>query len=99
MKIAKLLDSSIIDSISIEDAHRNNDLKNLLTLFKSKIVILGVVKIATVKIETIDYIKNRINYALQYIDRDQLWLSPDCGLGILPPRNSNQKINCYGRSL
>ena len=84
IKIADLLDNSIVDSISIEDAHRNNDLEKLLGLFKNKIIILGVIKIATVSIESVDYITNRINEALNYINYNRLWISPDCGLGMLP---------------
>ena len=49
--IAEMLDKSIIDSISIEDAHRYNNL-NLLDKFKNKKIIFGVLKIASSKIDS-----------------------------------------------
>jgi len=82
--MATVLDNSIIDSISLEDAHCHNDLSVLLPLFKKKKIILGVIKIATVKIETPKEIVNRINEALKYIDYDRLMIAPDCGLAMLP---------------
>jgi len=82
--MATVLDNSIIDSISLEDAHQHNDFSELLPLFKKKTIILGVVKIATVKIETPEEIVNRIYEALKYIDYDRLWIAPDCGLAMLP---------------
>jgi len=82
--LAPILDDSIIDSISIEDAHCKNDLETLLPMFKNKIVILGVVKISTVALETPKEIVDRLVLALKYIDYNRLWISPDCGLGMLP---------------
>ena len=82
--IAKVLDNSVVDSISIEDAHRHNDLKKLLPLFQKKILILGVINISTVTLESVENIVDRIQDALQYIDPERLWISPDCGLGMLP---------------
>ena len=91
-KIAKILDNSIIDSISIEDAHRHNNLEKLLKLYKNKIIILGVIKIATITLEDTNYIVNRIQEALKYISKDRLWISPDCGLGMLPINIAIQKL-------
>ena len=81
-KIAKALDNSNIDSVSLEDAHRYNDLTLLKDYNKTK-VIFGVIKIASSKIETIEEIEARINEALKYISKEQLILAPDCGLGHL----------------
>ena len=52
-KIAKALDASTIDSVSIEDAHRYNDL-TLLKDFEHTKIIFGVIKIASSKIETVE---------------------------------------------
>ena len=41
--------------------------------FKKKIIILGVIKISTVTMETVDIILDRINEALKYIEYDRLW--------------------------
>ena len=52
-KIAKALDNSKIDSVSLEDAHRYNDL-SLLKNYKNTKIIFGVIKIASSKIETVE---------------------------------------------
>ena len=82
-KISKALDESIIDTVSIEDAHRYNDL-NFLKDFKQTKVIFGLVKIASSQVETKEEIVSRINDALKFIDKEQLIVAPDCGLGHLP---------------
>ena len=81
-KIAKALDSSKIDSVSIEDAHRYNDL-SLLKNYKNTKIIFGVIKIASSKIETVEEIESRINETLKFISKEQLIVAPDCGLGHL----------------
>ena len=82
-KISKALDKSIIDTVSIEDAHRHNDLQ-FLKNFKNTKIIFGLIKIASSKIETREQIISRINEALEYLDKEQLIVAPDCGLGHLP---------------
>ena len=81
-KIAKALDSSKIDSVSIEDAHRYNDL-SLLKNYKNTKIIFGVIKIASSKIETVEEIESRIKETLKFISKEQLIAAPDCGLGHL----------------
>ena len=81
-KIAKALDSSKIDSVSIEDAHRYNDL-SLLKNYKNTKIIFGVIKIASSKIETVEEIESRIKETLKFITKEQLIAAPDCGLGHL----------------
>ncbi len=90
-EIAEMLDSSIIDSISIEDAHRYNNL-NLLNKYKNKKIIFGVLKIASSKIDSEKDIYDRINEALNHIDKERLILAPDCGLGHLPKELSIKKL-------
>ena len=81
-KIAKALDSSKIDSVSIEDAHRYNDL-SLLKNYKNTKIIFGVIKIASSKIETVEEIESTIKETLKFISKEQLIAAPDCGLGHL----------------
>ena len=71
-----------INTISIEDAHRNNDLA-LLEKFKTTNIILGVVTIAKSEVEPVDKIKIRLKKSLEYIDNNRVIAAPDCGLGIL----------------
>ena len=90
-KIAKALDASLIDSVSIEDAHRYNDLELLRNFTKTK-VIFGLIKIASSQIETKEEIENRVLEALNYIDKKQLIAAPDCGLGHLPRQLAIEKL-------
>ena len=90
-EIAEILDNSIIDSISIEDAHRYNNL-NLLNKYKNKKIIFGVLKIASSKIDSEEDIYNRVKEALSHIDKERLILAPDCGLGHLPRELSKKKL-------
>ena len=81
-KISKALNNSIIDTVSIEDAHRHNNLE-FLKDFKNTKVIFGLIKIASSQIETKEEIISRIKEALKFIDKEQLIVAPDCGLGHL----------------
>lgn len=90
-KISEALNNSTIDEISLEDAHRNNNL-SLLEKFDSKTIILGVVKIASSEIESEEKINQRVQQALEHIDRKKLILAPDCGLGFLPKKLCLQKL-------
>ena len=90
--LAKALDESSVDQISIEDAHRHNNLE-LLERFLSSTVIFGSVAIATSRVETVDEIAARLTEALGYIDRDRLVAAPDCGLMMLDRGLAMQKLN------
>ena len=81
-ELAEAIESSSIDAVSIEDAHRQNDL-TLLRPFKSTTVILGVVCVARSRVETVNEIQERLNTALKFIDSERLIAAPDCGLGLL----------------
>merc|ERR1711894_435374 len=78
-----LLDNSGIKQFSIEDAEAQNNLEELLPLFKKSTVILGAIAIARSKIEDFDELKGRMGEALKFIDPERLILAPDCGLGFL----------------
>jgi 5-methyltetrahydropteroyltriglutamate--homocysteine methyltransferase len=80
--LADAIEHSSIDSISIEDAHRYNDLA-LLERFQNTSVIFGAVAIAKSRLETVEEIRVRLLDALQHIDADRLIAAPDCGLGFL----------------
>ncbi|MDH3664138.1 MAG: cobalamin-independent methionine synthase II family protein [Alphaproteobacteria bacterium] len=80
--IAKAIDESSIDEVSIEDAHRHNDLA-LLENFQKTSVILGVIAIAKSRIESVDEVRDRLAAALEHIDADRLIAAPDCGLGFM----------------
>ena len=81
-KLASAVDGSTVNQISIEDAHRHNDL-SLLEQFRRSTVIFGSVAIAQSRLETVDEIAKRLRAALEHIDRDRLIAAPDCGLVML----------------
>ena len=81
-RIASALDASSIDQVSLEDAHRHNDL-SLLEKFTRTTVIFGSVAIAKSRVETVEEVTGRLKQALEHIDHDRLVAAPDCGLGFL----------------
>jgi methionine synthase II (cobalamin-independent) len=90
-RLAPALDEAALDVISIEDAHRPNDL-SLLELFKNRTIILGVIGIARSRIEPTEEIASRLREAMEHIDRERLMAAPDCGLGMLNHRQVNSKL-------
>lgn len=90
-RLAPALDDAAVDVVSIEDAHRPNDL-SLLDEFKSTTIILGVIGIARSRIESAHEIESRLRAALDHIDKHRLMAAPDCGLGMLPPELIPQKL-------
>ncbi len=81
-RLAEALDAAPVDHVSIEDAHRHNDL-TLLDHFRRRGVILGVVDVARRRIESVDEIRARLQAALDHIEPDRLLAAPDCGLIML----------------
>ncbi len=81
-ELASAVDATNINQVSIEDAHCLNDL-SLLEKYQNTSVILGVITVASSKIESVDEIRQRLNSALDHIDSDRLLAAPDCGLIML----------------
>ena len=81
-KLADAIEYSSIMAVSIEDAHRHNDL-SLLERFNQTRVILGVIAVAKSEVEPVGTIRDRLVSALEHIDADRLLAAPDCGLGFL----------------
>jgi 5-methyltetrahydropteroyltriglutamate--homocysteine methyltransferase len=80
--LADALDASTVNAVSIEDAHRPNDL-GLLERFANTTVILGVIAVAKSRIESVDEVRDRLKMALQHCPPERLIAAPDCGLGML----------------
>lgn len=91
LKLAAALDASSIDAVSIEDAHRPNDLR-LLEEFGKTSIIFGAIAIASSRLETADEIEVRLRDALNHIDAQRLIAAPDCGLGFLGRDLARQKM-------
>ena len=92
MELAGALDDAEIDAVSIEDAHRPNDLA-LLERFADTTVILGVLDIAKSRIESVDEMRARLESALAHIDCARLMAAPDCGLGVLGRELARKKLH------
>ena len=81
-RIADAMDEAAIDAVSIEDAHRPNDL-GLLERYARTTVLFGVVNIGRSRVEPVEEIADRLGHALEHIDPARLVAAPDCGLGLL----------------
>ena len=90
-QLADAVEEAAIDAISIEDAHRPNDL-SLLERFRRTTVIFGVVAIASSRIESTEEIAERLVSALGHIDAHRLVAAPDCGLGLLGRSLARRKL-------
>ena len=90
-RLADAIEDATIDAISIEDAHRPNDL-SLLERFRATTVILGVVAIARSRVESTGEITARLGTALDHIDAHRLIAAPDCGLGLLGQDLASSKL-------
>jgi 5-methyltetrahydropteroyltriglutamate--homocysteine methyltransferase len=53
---------------------------------------VGVVDTQDTAVEPIATIRGRIQAALERIEPERLWLSPDCGLRALPPDSARAKL-------
>ena len=90
-RLADAIEDSTIDAVSIEDAHRPNDL-SLLERFRRTTVIFGVVAIARSRVESVAEIGGRLAGALAHIDAHRLVAAPDCGLGLLGRDLARRKL-------
>ena len=90
-KIADLIDESSIDEVSLEDAHRHNNL-SLLEKFKKTKVIFGFIDIAKSRMESVDEVRSRIIDSLEHIDDHRLIAAPDCGLGFFTRQQAIEKM-------
>ncbi len=90
-ELASALDDGPVDAISLEDAHRPNEL-DLLERYSRSTIILGLVKIAQSAVEQPEAIRVRLTEALEHIDRDRLVGAPDCGMTMLSREVARAKL-------
>jgi 5-methyltetrahydropteroyltriglutamate--homocysteine methyltransferase len=91
LELAEGLDQIAVDAVSIEDAHRHNDLA-LLERFARRTLILGVIAIASTRIEDKEEVRERLLRAREHIDPHRLIAAPDCGLGLLGRDLARRKL-------
>ena len=92
LELADAIDHSCIDAVSLEDAHRHNDLA-LFGRLKNTTLILGVVAIAKSRVETMEEIESRIRSVLGQVEKERLIAAPDCGLGLLGRDAARRKLS------
>lgn len=90
--LADALDAASVDAVSLEDAHRHNDL-SVLERFGRTTIMLGAIDIASSRVETAEEIAARLREALNHIDRDRLMAAPDCGLTMLSRELTRAKLS------
>ncbi len=60
--------------------------------FSDTYLSAGCVTTDSAEIEPIEVIRDRVRAALQYVDAQHLWISPDCGLRLLPREVAREKL-------
>lgn len=82
-----------VDQIDLELSNSEFD---LLDLFKrspfTKEIGLGVLDVHTHRIETVEQVKARIKKALTFIPKEQIYVSPDCGLKTRTVEETKEKL-------
>ena len=53
---------------------------------------MGVITVASSRVETEEEIHQRVTQVLRHIPKERLILAPDCGLGFLPSAILKEKI-------
>jgi len=75
-----LFNELMVDGFFLEfDDERSGGFEPLRFVPKGKLVVLGVVTTKRGELEEKDFLKRRVEDATQFIDLDQLCLSPQCG--------------------
>ena len=98
--VAEALFSELdVDGFFVEyDDERSGGFEPLRFVPKGKIVVLGLVTTKRGELETKDELKRRIEQASQFVEVDQLCLSPQCGFAStfegndLSPRQQADKL-------
>lgn len=80
-----------VDLIAIETAQPDLD-PRVIEQLAPRGVVLGVIDLGRETIETPDEVANRIRRALEVIEPDKLWVSPDCGMKYLPRERALAKL-------
>lgn len=89
--LAPHVDASPVHIVSIEDAHRPNDL-DLFRRFERVTVAVGAIAIARSMIESPDAIAQRLTEVASVLNTDRLIAAPDCGLGLLDRDTAMAKL-------
>jgi 5-methyltetrahydropteroyltriglutamate--homocysteine methyltransferase len=94
-EIFPALAQSRIDQISLECANSRVPL-NLLSLLKGKDVLLGVIDVASDKVETPQEVAATIRRAMEFVPVERISPCTNCGMAPLDRRIANGKLQALG---
>jgi 5-methyltetrahydropteroyltriglutamate--homocysteine methyltransferase len=94
-EIFPALAQSKIDQVSLECINSRVPL-NLLSLLKGKDVLLGVIDVATDKIETPQEVASTIRRAMEFVPVEHIQPCTNCGLAPLSRAVANAKLQALG---
>jgi len=94
-KIFPALARSRIDQVSLECLHSHVPIE-MLALLDGKEVMVGVIDVASDKIETAEEVADTIGRALQFVRRDRLIGCTNCGLAPMDRHVAEAKLRALG---
>ena len=80
-----------VDLIAIETAQPDLD-PAVIARLAPRGVVLGVIDLGRETVESPEEVAERIRRALDHIEPDKLWVSPDCGMKYLPRERAAAKL-------
>ncbi len=80
-----------VDMIAIETAQPDLD-PRMIERLAPRGVVLGVIDLGRESIESPEEVAGRIRRALEVIEPEKLWVSPDCGMKYLPRERARAKL-------
>jgi 5-methyltetrahydropteroyltriglutamate--homocysteine methyltransferase len=90
------LAASRIDQVSLECIHSHVP-PELMALLAGKDVMVGVIDVASDRIETADEVADTIGRALQFVPRDRLVACTNCGLAPMRREVAEAKLQALAK--
>ena len=94
-EIFPAINRSAIQQVSLECANSRAPL-SLISLLKDKIVMVGVIDVASNVVETPEQVAGTIAAALEFVDAERLSPCTNCGLAPLPRTVAEGKLKALG---
>ena len=85
------------NQVSIETGQSGLDCSVLESL-PDKEILLGVLDLSTEEVETVETIKERVRRALKFVDKERIFLAPDCGMKYLTREAAFGKLSSMARA-
>jgi 5-methyltetrahydropteroyltriglutamate--homocysteine methyltransferase len=95
-KIFPALAASCIDQVSLECIHSHVP-PDLMALLKGKDVLVGVIDVASDRIETPEEVADTIGLALQHVPRQRLFACTNCGLAPMDRAVAEAKLEALAK--